>query len=192
LKSLTTTLIFLFLTMPTAGSALDLSAGLELAAGKGSAATSTGSVETLTGSLGARAGATFRKSAFFAGLRSTYMQIEQISKVTNAVGNRRGMWFMPLAPLLGARIKRFQLFAEYEMMGDYKLARSTTNGDRVTYKKPQGFGLEVLYALDKKWHWSAGLRYQEVTFSQEQVGTTPPTDVSMNLSTIAGVVHASF
>lgn len=181
---------FLFIAPPCF--AVEVSAGLDFAMGSGSVdAGRNGAVQTLTVAPGARVGVVFARW-FFTGVRSTYMQIEQTSEPTAVTGNRRGTWFMPVAPVIGLKLGRLQFFADYEATGDYKLALSNSAARGITYKNPSGFGVEALYALGR--FFSVGVRYQKVDFGQEQVGSGSATslDRKLALSVIGGVLSAHF
>ena len=106
---------------------------------------------------------------FLLGGRGAYSQIDQTSKLTAQSGNRSGTRMVPLAPLLGVDLRFARLLADFQMSGDYELSNADTSGNQITYKKPSGLGLELLFNLSRR--MGAGFRYERVDFSQEQTGS---------------------
>jgi hypothetical protein len=172
--------------------ALGVSAGLDLAISSGSVGVGgSGTVQTLNITPSARIGIRLGRW-FFAGVRSAYMQIEQTSEPSASTGNRRGTWFMPIAPEIGVGLGKFKIFADYESTGDYKLALSDSLGRSITYKSPAGFGIQAMYSVGS--FVNIGVRYQSVDFAQEQIGSGAVTNLSskLTLSAIGGVLDVRF
>ena len=129
--------------------------------------------------IGASIGKTFF-DFLIVGSRSSISKIFQTSEPTTSTGNRRGSRIVPFAPVVGFNFKLFRLQADYQMSGDYLFENKTTSGATLIYKKPTGIGIELMFKASS---WiGLGLRYENVDFSQEQIGTASATTLSDKLS----------
>ena len=117
---------------------------------------------------------------FLIGARASYSRINQFSAATAQTGNRTGTRTMPFAPLFGVDFKFAKLQTDYQRNGDYELTNTDSSGRQITYKKPSGLGVELIFPLTRR--IDAGVRYEKVNFSQEQVGSNSATTLANQLS----------
>ena len=161
--------------------ALDYFAGLSFSVSRGTSAVPSQPEIPQVNLYGAGINFGIRSFNFLLlGVRGSYSQIDQISDPTFATGNRRGTRLMPVAPLIGFRLSSVRMLTEYQFMGDYALANTDFLSRDITYKKPLGYAFEILYDLSPR--MAVGLRYENVDFYQEQVGSSTPVDLPDKLS----------
>lgn len=176
----TATLTLIFLLQGSVAHAFGSWGGLALSGSQGTSAISTEpepphvNVYALHGTLGLKF-----LGFMLIGLRTSYSIIEQMSEPSAAIGNRRGSRFTPVSAMLGYDLRFARLQAEYQMSGDYVMGTTDLAGNRITYKKPAGFGVELIFNL--KPGLGFGVRYEEVGFAQEQIGSAPATDLQSKL-----------
>lgn len=125
------------------------------------------------------------------GGRTAYSRIVQFSDINAAYGNRRGSRFAKFSPMAALSFTNLELRADYQFLGEYELSTPDINDNTVTYKKPKGFGAELLYRLTGPIF--LGVRYESVAFSQEQVGSTVSAlSNPLKLSSLGGLIHVGF
>ncbi len=121
------------------------------------------------------------------GAKTAYSFITQYSDPALAFGNRRGSRWEIVSPQLGFVLGRFTLQGDYQFFGDYKFTNADVSGNTITYKTPAGFEVELLYSISRR--FKIGVRYESVSFSEEEIGTTT-SDLTnkLNLITYGAVI----
>ena len=116
----------------------------------------------------------------FAGLSSDYRFINQYSAVIESVGNRKGTRWNIISPTIGVQMNHWTLKGDFQFLGNYELAKQTSTGSKITYKRPLGGRITALYPfLDAEIH--TGLYFEYLSFGYQYLSSGTGIDLSKRL-----------
>lgn len=120
----------------------------------------------------------------FSGITSDYRIAAQYSDVSKTIGNFGGSRFNYAAPTIGFVFPSFTLKLDFQFLGDYKLSKTTTKGESIQYKNPQGARAILLLPFTKRLiHMpiTLGLNGEYMTFDKQNSSSLGLRDLSPNL-----------
>ncbi|MCM2277375.1 MAG: hypothetical protein NDJ89_04810 [Oligoflexia bacterium] len=99
----------------------------------------------------------------FVGVTSDFRLINQYSAV-DASGNMRGTRWNMASPTVGYKLGHLTLKLDVQLLGDYKLSKSTVAGTAAAYKSPLGARLAGIYPV---WEQvNVGWQFEYLQFSK--------------------------
>jgi hypothetical protein len=101
---------------------------------------------------------------WMAGLSTDYKMINQTNDPGTSGTNFSGTRFNVLSPTVGAFFGKHLLLLDYEMMGNWTLTKSASNGGTAAYKNPTGFRVRYFHPLGWR-SLNIGAEFESLSFS---------------------------
>jgi hypothetical protein len=183
---LITTLAFFALTISNAFALGPLYVDLHASAGYGKSAVSNEatSPKVVQYDVGTTLG--LNLAFLYIGATADYAMVNQLTEPNTTFGNRGGTKINLASPTIGFRFPFIKMKFDYQLLGDYTLAKKSASNQTIKYKDPAGYrayiGFPFYPLLD------IGLFYESISYKTQQTGSTSTTLTNKLVLSQAGLM----